>query len=141
MQQNKRSRIAGLTALLVASIAAGSLASAEDLKVKLTGAQESPAVATSATGTGTITVRDDKSVSGSVKTTGIKGTMAHVHLGSKGKNGPPIISLVQSGDAWSVPAGSKLSDDQYKSFKAGDLYINVHSDAHPDGEIRAQLTP
>ena len=37
--------------------------------------------------------------------------------------------------------GSKLTDDQYKSFESGDLYINVHSDAHKGGEIRTQLKP
>jgi len=40
-----------------------------------------------------------------------------------------------------VPDGSKLTPDQMKEFKAGDLYVNVHSDAHPAGEIRGQLKP
>jgi hypothetical protein len=34
-----------------------------------------------------------------------------------------------------------LSDAQYKALKAGDLYVNVHSDAHKGGEIRGQLKP
>ena len=44
-------------------------------KVMLTGAQEVPPVTTAATGSGTITVSEDKSVSGSIKTTGIDGTV------------------------------------------------------------------
>jgi hypothetical protein len=40
-----------------------------------------------------------------------------------------------------VPAGSKLTDAQYASFKAGNLYVNVHSPDHKGGEIRTQLKP
>lgn len=118
------------------------LATAGDSKVSLTGADEVPAVTTSATGAGTITVGADKSVTGSVTTKGIAGTVAHVHLGAPGKNGPPVITLTKTSDnVWSVPEGSKLTDEQYASYKAGDLYVNVHSAEHKGGEIRAQLKP
>ena len=133
-----RFRFVGLLSLALSS----PLAVAKDVAVKLTGALEVPAVASSASGTGTISVGEDKIVKGSVTTSGIEGTMAHVHWAPAGKNGPPVITLTKSGDnVWSIPAGSKLTDDQYKSFLAGELYINVHSAAHPGGEIRAQLKP
>jgi hypothetical protein len=115
---------------------------AADIHVKLTGAEEVPAVTTEASGTGTITVNDDKSVSGSVKTQGMEGIAAHIHLAPAGKNGPPIIPLEQtSPGVWSVPEGSTLTDEQYAAFKDGELYVNVHSAAHKPGEIRAQLKP
>ena len=115
---------------------------AADVKVALSGDQEVPAVKTSASGNGTITVGDDKSVSGSVTTSGVTGTMAHIHTGAAGKNGPVAIPLTKSGDnGWAVPAGTKMTDDQYKAFQAGELYVNVHSAANPGGEIRAQLKP
>jgi hypothetical protein len=129
-------------AVAILLAAAGGLANAADVPVILTGDQEVPAVATAAKGTGKITIKADKSVSGSIATTGITGTIAHIHEGAPGKNGPPIITLEKGVDgSWSVPAGSKLTDEQYKSFKAGNLYVNVHSDGHKSGEIRAQLKP
>lgn len=123
-------------------LGAFSSAPAKDVAVNLTGDQEVPPVTTTAAGAGTISIGKDKSVKGTVRTTGIQGTMAHIHLASPGKNGPPIITLIKSGDGtWSVPEGSRLTDDQYKSFENGDLYVNVHSDAHKGGEIRTQLKP
>jgi hypothetical protein len=115
---------------------------AVDLKVKLTGAEETPPVTTSASGTGTISIAADKSVSGTIKTAGVDGTVAHIHVGAPGESGPPIITLSKGADGvWSVPAGAKLTDEQYASFKAGNLYVNVHSAEHKPGEIRAQLKP
>jgi hypothetical protein len=131
------------SAVLAAGVAlAGIAAHAADIGVKLTGDQEVPAVTSTASGVGTIVIKNDKSVSGTIKTAGITGTVAHIHLGEPGKNGPPIITLTKTADdAWSVPEGAKLTDDQYKSFKEGNLYVNVHSAEHKGGEIRAQLKP
>jgi hypothetical protein len=111
--------------------------------VTLSGAQEVPPVTTSGSGSGTITVSEDKSVSGSVKITGFTATAAHIHTGAAGKNGPVIIPLTKSSDGstWSVPAGAKLTDAQYNEYKAGNLYVNVHSAAFKGGEVRGQLKP
>jgi hypothetical protein len=115
---------------------------AHDVKVTLSGAEETPPVTTTASGSGTIKVENDKSVSGSVTTKGMVGVAAHIHLGAAGKSGPPIISLTQGPEGtWTVPAGSKLTDEQYDSFKRGELYVNVHSAAHGPGEVRGQMKP
>jgi hypothetical protein len=92
-------------------------------------------------GSGTITVRDDRSVSGSVKAQGLVGTAAHIHVGPVGKAGPPIITLDQAGETYTVPNGAMLAPEQYAMFKAGGLYVNVHTAKNPDGEIRGQLKP
>jgi hypothetical protein len=84
----------------------------------------------------------DRSVSGSVMTSGVAGTAAHIHLGVPGENGPVIIPLNRTADnTWSVPASIRLNDTQYEAFRLGNLYVNVHSAANPGGEIRGQLTP
>lgn len=115
---------------------------ATDVSVSLSGAQEVPPVQTAATGSGTITINADKTVSGHVMTKGITATAAHIHEGAMGKNGPVSVPLAKGGnDEWNVPAGAKLTDAQYAAFQKGDLYVNVHSAAHPAGEIRGQLKP
>jgi hypothetical protein len=107
----------------------------------LSGSHEVPPVTTSASATGNFKVGTDKSVSGSITTVGIDATAAHIHMGAAGTNGPVIIPLTKYQKTFSVPAGAKLTDEQYAAYKAGKLYVNVHSDAHKGGEIRAQLVP
>ena len=127
-----------LAALLLAAFAG--VVTAGEIQVKLSGDQEVPPVQTSASGNGSITVDDDKSVKGKITTTGIKGTGAHIHEGAVGKNGPDIITLKKTGDnEWSIPGDAKLTDAQYDAYKAGGLYVNIHSDEHRSGEIRGQL--
>jgi CHRD domain len=135
-----RSRAALLAAIALALGAEAAVA--KDIKLNLTGSEEVPPVTTSASATGTIKVAKDKSVSGVIKTSGIDGIAAHIHLAAPGQNGPPIITLTKGADGtWTVPPGSKLTDEQYASFKSGNLYVNVHSAEHKPGEIRAQLKP
>jgi hypothetical protein len=129
--------LGGLLASLAASVAFGA-----DVKVTLAGSQEVPPVTTSATGSGTITIKDDKTVSGSVTTKGVVGVAAHIHIAPAGKNGPPVITLTKTSDnEWTVPEGSTLTAEQYKAFQEGNLYVNVHSAANKGGEIRGQLKP
>jgi CHRD domain len=111
------------------------------VSVKLTGAEQVPPVQASGSGSGTIRVNSDGTVSGSVTTTGVEGTMAHIHQGAKGANGPVILPLTKNGDTYTVPAGAKLNDAQMKAFKEGNLYVNVHTARNKGGEVRGQLQP
>lgn len=115
---------------------------AQSMKVTLTGAQEVPPVMSSASGVGSIMVAPDGSVSGTITTTGVDGTMAHIHEAPMGQNGPVIVPFTKTADnVWSAPAGAKLTDAQLQSLKSGNLYLNVHSATNKPGEIRAQLKP
>lgn len=131
---------AAFATLLAASFG---LASAADVEITLTGDQEVPPVTTNAKGHGKIKVGADRSVSGKITTTGVQGIAGHIHEAkAPGENGPPIITLEKGADrSWTVPAGSKLTDEQYDAFKTGRLYVNIHSAEHKEGEIRAPLKP
>ncbi len=130
------------TAGIAAGLMIAGIALADPVTVKLSGAQEVPPVTTSGSGSGTITVGDDGSVSGTVNTTGVPGTMAHIHEGAPGKNGGVAVPLEKKGEnGWAVPAGAKLSAAQMKAFKEGNLYVNVHTEKNKGGEVRGQLKP
>ncbi|NCF14865.1 MAG: CHRD domain-containing protein [Gammaproteobacteria bacterium] len=108
------------------------------------GDQEVPAVATAATGIATSTVnRDTGALELRVNSTGVdNATAAHIHTAPAGQNGPVLIPLVQDGadlGHWAV--SSSFDSDALLDYKAGGLYVNVHTPANPGGEIRGQLTP
>ncbi|HTH09541.1 MAG TPA: CHRD domain-containing protein [Acidovorax sp.] len=68
-------------------------------------------------------------------------TAAHVHRGAPGMNGPVVIG------APTFPLGSPIhfetmiSDQVESDLLSGMLYLNVHSQLYPGGEIRGQLMP
>jgi len=111
------------------------------ISVKLSGAEEVPPVNAPGTGSGSFRIAEDGTVTGSVTTKDVPGTMAHIHLGARGKNGPVIVPLTKNGDSYSVPEGRKLTSSQLQAFKEGNLYVNVHSNKYKGGEVRAQLQP
>src|SRR5258708_6358930 len=142
----------GLARLLTAALAAGVLgacggggttSSSNTLfkTVTLSGAQETPAVTTAATGTGFIIVDlDTGAVTGRVTTFGITGSVAHIHQGAVGVAAPVIVPFTQSSPGvWTPPDGSTMTADQVQAFRNGGLYFNVHDAANPGGEIRGQI--
>ncbi len=133
----------GIVAAATLALSAFSIsATADELLFKLSGDAEVPPVATTASGTGAITINPDMTVSGKVTTSGVAATMAHIHVGKAGANGAVVVTLAKSGDnVWLVPDGTRLSEAAYQSYKAGELYVNVHSAEHKAGEIRGQLNP
>ena len=137
----KRDMLAAATALLIAGSA-----SADDFlfQALMDGLQEVPP--NDSPGTGTVDlVYDDVTMMLSI-TFGnymdLEGTAtaAHVHIAPIGVNGPVIIPLDHTGGMAGTLTGSGvLTDDQEAALFADGLYINVHSDLFPGGEIRGQL--
>lgn len=116
-----------------------------EFQVALSGEQEVPRASSGASGTGTLHVNvATGTVTGTLEFSGMTATAAHIHDGFAGTSGPVLIGLepdTASGSGFEVPASATLSADQVNKLLAGGLYLNVHSDAFPDGEIRGQILP
>lgn len=124
----------------------------------LTGDDEVPAVKTKAKGKVDFALsKDGKELSYNLSVKNItNASAAHVHKGKKGENGPPVLDLFKgpkrNGKVSGMLAKGIVSDknligelqgktieDLIALIKSGDAYVNVHTDAAPDGEIRGQL--
>ena len=83
-------------------------------------------------------------------------SLAHIHFGQEGVNGPVVVNLYPSSDCRTGPAGLRCSGtitsdrlinllagkslgDLLGAMHAGDAYVNVHSSAHPGGVVRGQI--
>ena len=102
--------------------------------VLLSGLLEVPPVMTSAVGTATFVVLGEQ-VYLTVVHTVADATGAHIHTGAPGVNGAIVIDL---GDPAS-PILATLTLEQYNEVVESGHYINVHSTAHPAGEIRGDI--
>ena len=115
------------------------------IDVQVRAAEVFPRTNSAATGTGQLTFNLVTGVvTGSVTLSGITATLAHIHSGIAGTNGPVLVDFVQNAsnpNRWDVDAGDVLTAEQVNALLAGELYVNVHSAANPGGEIRGQIKP
>jgi len=122
-------------------------ASPQSFTVPLTGAEQVPAVETAGTGSAALTYDPaTRVVTWTVTYSGLSGpaTMAHFHgPADKGKNGPVVVWLSTKGSSAESPfkGEATLTPEQAQQFAAGEWYVNVHTQAHPGGEIRGQVVP
>ncbi len=114
---------------------------------RLNGAQEVPAVMTDAIGVASFTLnatRDTLCIRGNF--TGLSGpiTGAHIHDGMPGVNGPVLIPLtdwIMGNQLEGQLIGSDITPELLAAHVRGELYLNIHTDMNPDGEIRGQIVP
>src|SRR5258708_1464257 len=67
-------------------------------QLTLSGSNEVPPVVTTASGTATVTIGEDRSVKASVTVTGMPATASHIHEAAAGANGPVIVPLAKTGE-------------------------------------------
>jgi len=109
-------------------------------QLRLYGSSEVPPVQTQAYGTAVVNIAADRSVTVTLSVIGMAPTAAHIHEGAAGTNGPVIVPLNKiTGDSFTAPDNAKLTEAQYAAYKAGNLYLNVHSAKYPGGEVRSQI--
>jgi hypothetical protein len=114
---------------------------------RLSGAQENPAVVTSATATGGIVFDPGTNgITGGVTVPSLTPTSVGIFQAPSGNPTgnsaiPAIITLsaAPDGKTFFIPAGTTLTAGQITSLRAGELYFNVITAAQSAGEIRGQI--
>jgi CHRD domain len=128
----------------------------------LSGKQQNPPIDTAASGTATFTLSaDGASLSYTLSVVDTENiSMAHIHIAAAGADGPVATWLYPSQPHAEVKPGKftgvlatgtitaadlvgplqgKTIADLVADIKAGNAYVNVHTTAHPGGEIRGQI--
>ncbi|MFN8535683.1 MAG: CHRD domain-containing protein [Dehalococcoidia bacterium] len=110
------------------------------LMAVLSSSNEVPTNTSAAIGYARIEVSDDLTqVSYYLSSTITNTTVAHIHLGKFGENGPPIITLASTGGFTEVHGLAAITPEIAAALFFRGLYVNVHSATYPGGEIRGQL--
>jgi hypothetical protein len=136
----------GAKASTTSSSSSPSSARMQVFTATLSSAEEVPP-ATDSQGKGTAEVRVDpgtNELTWKVSYSGLTGpaTMGHIHgPASKGQNAGVVVPFTNVAGQTSAEGKAKLTQAQYGDLAAGLYYVNIHTAAHPGGEIRGQLEP
>ena len=152
--------LAGAAALALLAGTASAEAQVMNFTALLSGANETPGIASGAGGTAAVTLNTaTRTVTYRVDVYNMPSgtTAAHFHAGGPGVAGPVVVNFtVQanisndfsiSGTATAAdlvarqPQGIGSWDDFIQALTLGQIYVNVHSSVNPGGEIRGQVVP
>jgi hypothetical protein len=130
----------------------------DTFSTKLTGGEETPAVKTKAKGEAVFyLLKNGREIGYKLTVSDIENvTAAHIHMGKKGVEGPPLAGLFagpkkEGGFSGILAEGTltgkdlmgslsgKSVQDLVKMIKTGNTYVNVHTDKYPNGELRGQI--
>jgi hypothetical protein len=156
------SKIALTVCVVAAGLVMAGMAGADELfKATLTGDQEVPPVTTETSGKAFFSLnKDQTAIEFQLHVSdGVRITQSHIHCGPPGVNGPIIIFLgglhaagLNIDGKWvsnatitdtsivNTACGATLAAIA-EQMRNGNTYANVHSVAHPGGEIRGLIEP
>ena len=110
----------------------------------LEGAQEVPPADTDGTGSATME-RNGNVLSFEATASGLTGPVmaAHFHNAAAGADGPVVFDLAsflsEENGAVTISGEWTIDDTEIAQLDAGAIYINLHTQQFPDGEIRGQI--
>lgn len=135
---------AGALALALATAPSLAFAKTENFHTALTGQDEVPS--NSSKGTGTLNAVYNTTthvLSWTLSYSGLTGPAIAAHFhgpAGAGKNAKVQVPLKGSLKS-PIKGSAKLTASQAADLEAGRWYVNVHTKAHPGGEIRGQVEP
>ncbi len=107
----------------------------------LTGDQENPSVDGDGSGTGAF-VLDREGLHYRVTVNGLTGDIraSHFHNAAAGTNGGVVHAISDAFDGNTASGTWPIDPAMIAELVAGNIYVNVHTAAHPGGEVRGQVT-
>jgi hypothetical protein len=122
-----------------------SFAQASNFRARLSEVPVDPQTVRTITGVGEVFATlngSTLSVTGTFRGMSSAATIAHVHQAPKAMNGPPIGALeVTPAPTGEVSGQLELTVEQAEALTGESLYIVIHSENNPGGEIRGWLLP
>ena len=142
MAKLARSMLVGV-AVSAALAVAPARAETMSFRAELNGASEVPP--TTSQGTGDLTATYDtasKVLAWRGAVSGLTGNATAAHFHGPAEPGKNAGVLVPAPGVTTGPfeGSATLTDDQARALVAGQTYFNVHTAAHPSGEVRGQVT-
>ncbi len=135
------------SALLAAGLTLATLAHAQSgmFRARLSEVPVTPQTYRTITGVGEVLATlngSTLSVTGTYEGMSSTATAAHVHNAPKAMNGPPIGAIeVTPATTGEISGSIELSAEQLMALQNEELYVVIHSENNPGGELRGWLLP
>lgn len=142
------SRTLATSAVCAATLAVATLASAQasrNYRARLSTVPIDLAMASTIAGSGSVTAvltGPKLTVSGTFDGLKSPATVARLHRGQKGLRGPSVLELqVTQGTTGTITGALDLTPQQVQDLQDSRLYVQLHSEKAPDGNLWGWLLP